>query len=266
MKHYEYTLININEIKPYEKNARLHSKEQIEQVKASIKEFGFTNPLLVDEDFNLIAGHCRLEAIKQLNRSTKEPIENLPAIVLEGLSETQKKALVLADNKLALNSTWDFAILQDELRELDNLNFCLDLIGFSKFEIDDILGEFEAENKDNGFNNSVYSTKIDTPIYEPQRDTKPHIKELYNAGKAKELLRLIDKVQDENLRDFLICACYRFVDFDFSNIAEYYARADKETQELFEKLLLVFIDINSAIENGYIESTKIIGEILENDE
>ena len=141
MKTYTQRMINISDLKPYERNARTHSSEQISQIMASIKEFGFTNPLLIDGDFNLIAGHGRLEAIKGLNRVDfkDKPILQVPCVICEGLSEVQKRALILADNKIALNAGWDEELLASELSELDELGFDLDLTGFGEGEVSEIL-------------------------------------------------------------------------------------------------------------------------------
>ena len=141
MKIYNQKMIEIDKLKPYDKNARTHSSEQIAQIMQSIKEFGFTNPLLIDSDFNLIAGHGRLEAIKGLNKVDfkDKPILQVPCVICEGLSEVQKKALILADNKIALNAGWDEDILARELKELDECGFDLDLTGFSDGEVDEYL-------------------------------------------------------------------------------------------------------------------------------
>lgn len=129
---HDYIQIDINTIKPYENNARLHSSIQINQIMQSIKEFGFTNPLIIDIEYNLIAGHGRLEALKQLNKIDfkDKPILQVPCIQVKDLSDTQKRALCLADNQIALNSTWDNEKLQDELEKLANENFNFDCIGF----------------------------------------------------------------------------------------------------------------------------------------
>jgi ParB-like chromosome segregation protein Spo0J len=99
----------IAELIPDPQNARTHSKRQVDQIRASILEFGFTNPILADPEGHLIAGHGRLLAAKAMG------LETVPVIDLEGLSETQKRALRLADNKIALNAGWDMEILQGEL-------------------------------------------------------------------------------------------------------------------------------------------------------
>jgi ParB family chromosome partitioning protein len=111
---------------PYERNARTHSPEQVAQVVASIRAFGWTNPILVDEDNVLIAGHGRLLAARELGR------ESVPAIRIPGLSDEQRKALRLVDNKLALNSGWDETLLAAELADLTELR---DLVGFSMDEL-----------------------------------------------------------------------------------------------------------------------------------
>ena len=147
-KDYQYTKINIDEIKPYERNARIHSSKQIKQIMEAIKAFGFTNPLLIDDENNLIAGHGRLEAVKQLNiiDFKDNPLKELPAIVISGLSEADKKALIIADNKIAENASWDYELLQAEFQELEAINYDLDLMGFDN--LDEILGaDIDAEQE-----------------------------------------------------------------------------------------------------------------------
>lgn len=129
----------VQDLIPYVNNSRTHSEEQVNQICASINEFGFTNPLLIDEKDSIIAGHGRLMASKKLG------IEEVPCIVLEGLTEAQKKAYIIADNKMALNAGWDEELLKIELENLKELDFDLDLIGFNIDELDDILGKNEEE-------------------------------------------------------------------------------------------------------------------------
>lgn len=125
-----YQVRPVSALKPYEKNARTHSAEQVEQLTRSIREFGFTNPLLVDETDRIIAGHGRLQAALALGMS------EVPVIILTGLSEPQRRALILADNKIALNSGWDLKLLTEELAELKLEGYDLTLTGFSLEEID----------------------------------------------------------------------------------------------------------------------------------
>ncbi|MEP0191786.1 MAG: DNA methyltransferase [Erythrobacter sp.] len=129
----------VSSLVPDPRNARTHSKRQIEQIIASINEFGFTNPILTDPDGNLIAGHGRLRASKEMG------LAEVPVIELTGLSEAQKRALRIADNKIALNAGWDTEILKLELAELSlpEIDIDLGLTGFSPGEIDVVLSEAE---------------------------------------------------------------------------------------------------------------------------
>jgi DNA modification methylase len=131
-------------IKPDPRNARTHSKKQIDQIAASIKAFGFANPLLIDEDAILVAGHGRLAAAKKLG------LEQVPVIELRGLGEAEKRALRLADNKIAQNAGWDTELLKVELESLAKLDlgFSLDITGFSSGEIDVTLGQGKADPDD----------------------------------------------------------------------------------------------------------------------
>lgn len=134
---------SLDELIPYANNARTHSDTQVAQIAASIAEFGFVNPVLVDEDGVLIAGHGRLMAARQLG------MERVPSIQISHLSEAQRKALVIADNRIALNAGWDEALLKLELETLDDLDFDLDLLGFDPSEIDDFLfAEDEDEEQE----------------------------------------------------------------------------------------------------------------------
>ena len=125
-----YQVHPVSSLKPYEKNARTHSVEQIEQLTRSIGEFGFTNPLLIDETDRIIAGHGRLQAALALGMS------EVPVIILAGLTDAQRRALILADNKIALNSGWDLKLLTEELADLKLDGYDLTLTGFSLEEID----------------------------------------------------------------------------------------------------------------------------------
>jgi ParB-like chromosome segregation protein Spo0J len=133
--------VPIEELIPYVNNARTHSDEQVAQIAASIKEFGWTNPILVDGDKGIIAGHGRLAAARKLK------MNQVPAIQLDGLSETQKKALILADNKLALNSGWDYDLLKIELDQLSEIGFDLEVVGFDANELSTIMFGEELEEK-----------------------------------------------------------------------------------------------------------------------
>lgn len=118
---------------PYARNSRTHSDEQIAQICASIKEWGFTNPILIDDDNTIIAGHGRLMAAQRLG------ITEVPCIVASNWTDAQKRAYVIADNKLALNAGWDNDMLAVEFGELKDLNFDLSLVGFTDDEINNLF-------------------------------------------------------------------------------------------------------------------------------
>ena len=123
----------VSELIPYINNSRTHSEEQITQLVSSIKEFGFTNPILLAPDNSIIAGHGRLQAVKRLGH------EEVPCIIVEGLTKTQIKALIIADNQLALNAGWDLEKLSVEIEGLKDEDFNLDILGFNDDFIKDLL-------------------------------------------------------------------------------------------------------------------------------
>ena len=123
----------LDRLRPYERNARTHSPEQVAQIAASIQEFGFTNPILVDGSDGILAGHGRLAAAKDMG------LAEVPVIVLDHLSAAQRKAYILADNQLALNAGWDMELLQQEVVGLNLADFDLSLLGFDDDRIASLL-------------------------------------------------------------------------------------------------------------------------------
>ena len=142
MRRYEN--VEINKLVPYENNARTHSEEQVEKIANSIKEFGFINPILIDGNYGIIAGHGRVLGAKKLGMS------EVPCLFIEDLTETQKRAYILADNKLALDAGWDDEILRKEIMELDALDFDVSIAGFdvNDFDIDEASPEFQEDDFD----------------------------------------------------------------------------------------------------------------------
>lgn len=131
----------IADLIPFAKNSRTHSDEQVAQIAASIKEWGWTTPILVDADGMIIAGHGRVLAARKLG------IEEAPTIVADGWTEAQKRAYVIADNKLALNSGWDDELLALELGELDDLGFDVTLTGFDAEELAKLFDNNDEESE-----------------------------------------------------------------------------------------------------------------------
>ena len=134
----------LDRLVPYEKNARTHSPAQIQQIAASITEFGFTNPILVDGADGILAGHGRLAAAKDMG------LAEVPVIVLDYLSAEQRRAYILADNQLALNAGWDMELLQMEVAALNLEDFDLSLLGFDDDRIASLLDPEGIDRGDEG--------------------------------------------------------------------------------------------------------------------
>lgn len=130
---------------PYVNNARTHSKEQITKLRSSLREFGFVNPVIIDKEYNVLAGHGRLAAAKE------EGIKEVPCVFVDHLSEAQKKAYILADNRMALDAGWDDELLAVEIEELQNLGFDIGLTGFDEKEIADLFHTDGEEAEEDNF-------------------------------------------------------------------------------------------------------------------
>ena len=149
MNHLQVVQWPVEKLIPYARNARTHSEEQVTQIAASIAEFGWTNPILAGSDGIIVAGHARLLAARKLG------MKEVPVIVLDHLTQTQRRALVIADNRLALNAGWDEEMLRVELEALEEDGFDLDLVGFTDDELEDLLREPEAETTGNTDDDTV---------------------------------------------------------------------------------------------------------------
>ena len=140
MRRYEN--VKIDKLKPYENNARTHSDEQVEKIANSIKEFGFINPVLIDSEYGIIAGHGRVLGAKKLG------MDEVPCLFIEDLTEAQKRAYIIADNKLSEDAGWDDEILRTELKALDDMDFNIELTGFSLDDFDFNQTEVEFQEDD----------------------------------------------------------------------------------------------------------------------
>ncbi len=158
--------VPVEQLKPYEKNPRTHSRSQIQKIARSMREFGWTNPVLISSDSTIVAGHGRVEAAKLLGLTT------IPVIELSHLSATQRRALILADNAIAIDAGWDEALLGQELLALQNEGFDLDLTGFDGAELAGLLGETEPE---------------EVPVPEPPSDPTTRTGDLWLLGSHRLL-------------------------------------------------------------------------------
>ena len=173
---------------PYANNSRVHSDEQVNQIASSIKEFGFLNPIIVDGDNGIIAGHGRVMAANKLG------IKELPCVDASHLSEAQKKAYVIADNKLALNAEWDFDLLKIEIESLQEDDFKLDLLGFDVDELNGILGFDDIAEEDEE---------------ESEQDYEDKYKEQYGViimcKSAEEQEKIFNKMQQNGYEVRVVC-------------------------------------------------------------
>lgn len=240
----------------YDRNVMIHSDIQVQQIASSIEKFGWTNPILIDEAGEIIAGHGRLSAAEKLN------IDDIPTITLSGLSDAQKRAYRLADNKLPQGAGWDSELLKLEITDLLDADFDIGLTGFTQREIDDLLVEITAPADES----DPYTTKIDTPVYEPT-DVVPEVSELYDEEKTLRLKKKIKSVGlPEDVEIFLLSAAERHTVFNFNKIADFYAGASADVQALFEESALVIIDYEKAIEHGFVHMTKKMVDIVYSEE
>ena len=232
---------NIKELIPYSKNPRKND-EAVEAVANSIKEFGFKVPIVIDGDNNVVCGHTRLKAAKKLK------MDSVPCVIADDLTEEQIKAFRLADNKVGELAEWDFDLLGEELDGI----FDIDMSEFG-FRVATELEDNESEGK--------YTKKTEIPHYDVKGDDVS-LEQLVDREKALELIEEIEESSvSEEEKTFLKLAARRHYVFNYKKIAEYYATASEEMQELMEKSALVIIDYNNAIANGYVKLSKKMEEL-----
>jgi hypothetical protein len=237
---------------PYARNAKKHSPEQVAAIAASIKEFGFNAPVLIAADKTIVAGHGRVLAAQKLG------LKEVPCLVLDHLTETQRRAYVLADNRLGeIGGGWDAEMLK---LEVEDLGEALDGLGFSAEELEEL-----GADQDKPELSEQYTHKVDAPVYEPKGE-KPPLVQLFNSARADDLLSKIEASKvPEDIKRFLKTAASRHIVFDYEKIAEFYCHSDKETQALMEDSALVIIDFKKALQLGYVKLKEEILSALESE-
>ena len=234
-------MADIKELVPYKKNPKNHTDKDIDLIVKSVKRNGWGDPLLVcPETMEVLSGNGRLLAGEKLG------MEQVPVVYApKGLTEKQKADLVIASNKL------------------------VEVSGYNA-NLDSLIEEFGLDIEDFGMkakNDTKYTRKVSVPVYEITGDC-PNYKDMIDTDKADGIIEEIEKssISDSD-KEFLKLCATRLYEYRYDNIAEYYAHADKETQGLMEKLALVVIDFDKAIENGYVELNSFIEEnfLQEND-
>ena len=242
-----------SELIPYARNNKTHDEFQIKKIASSIKEFGFKQPVIVDSENSIIAGHGRIKAAELLK------MEKIPCIVADDLTKAQVKAYRIADNKLNTLSDWDDEMLGLELEELGELDFDISLTGFGIDEVEALSNVIEG-SLEGGQEENPYTNKIKAPLYEPNNE-KPEIEDLYTTEKYDSLIEQINKSKiPEEEKAFLKIAAQRHIVFNYKLIADFYSHSKKETQENMENSALVIIDFDKAIENGYVKLSEEIAK------
>lgn len=234
--------VSIDKIKPYENNPR-NNDDAVDAVANSIKEFGWQQPIVVDNGRVIIAGHTRYKAAKKLG------YREVPIFVAGKLTEEQVNAYRLADNKVGELAEWDDAELSEELNKILDINMAD--FGFKDEPISNVLDKQEDK----------YTQKTDIPQCEVTGE-KPKESELVDTSKRDYLVQEIKKANlPEDVKKFLILGAQRHLKFDYQAIAEYYAHANKEIQQLMEDSALVIIDYDNAMKNGYAKFLDTVEEL-----
>ena len=239
----DVVIIPLEELVEYKNNTKLHPKEQIDQIVESIMEFGFNSPILCwhnsDGEPEIVSGHGRLLAARKLK------LQELPVIFLDHLTPEQRQAYIIVDNKLTMNSDFDYDMLAIELDALSD-HFDMTDFGFEAIELDDIDDEDLFADADE----DKYDRNIGKVIYEP-RHTEHYVDELYSLDRP-DLDEMIAEIENDELRKMFEIRKDWFCEFNFAKVADYYAyQATAQEQRVFEALGMVLLDRDKLIENGF---------------
>lgn len=216
-----------SDLLPYARNARTHSSEQVAQIAASIKEFGFNNPVAIDADGMILCGHGRVMAAQRLG------MDQVPTVCLAHLTDIQKKAYILADNKLALNAGWNNDMLKVELEDLKFSNFDLDLVGFSTEELDEIMNQ----NEEPEVEEDDYTVAI-------PEEPKSKLGEIYILGKHRLMcgdstsIADVEKLMGEQQADLLLTDPPYNVDYEGGTDKKLKIKNDNMEDQAFRQFLI----------------------------
>ncbi len=235
---------NISDLVFDPQNARAHSAQNIEAIKASLTKFGQRKPIVLNAKDVVVAGNGTLQAAQELGWTEIDAV-SVPA----DWSDEQVKAFAIADNRSAELAEWNKETLSLQLASLEEFGWDLKDLGFTKSELADINAELPGSNSE--LNDNVYTTAVNIPQYDIVGD-KPELEELADTSKAVKLRERISAAAiPSEIKEFLYSAANRHIAFNYAKIAEYYAHASKEVQELMEESALVIIDLDDAIRLGY---------------
>jgi hypothetical protein len=245
--------VPIDSVHPDPANVRIHPERNLAGIKASLARFGQQRPILVDASGIIRAGNGTHAAAMELGWDTI-------AIVRTTLKGSEATAYAIADNRTAELAEWDDTALADTLRALQSEDFDLDAVGYTGDEVDALIERLGSEllpgdDAPEGLAEN-YTRKIEAPIYKPTGE-RPAITDLFDNRKTAELVQEIEAADlPADLAVFLKLAAERHTVFHFRNIAEFYAHADRPTQDLMERSALVIIDFDKAIANGFVHMTE----------
>lgn len=240
--HSKYSLwIDPNEVRPYERNAKIHDERQIANIANSIRRFGWQQDTVITRDKVCVIGHGRRLAAIQLGCEMPYHMIDKDA---DEVTDEDIRELRLSDNLTNSETGYDYGVLDLEIEDLD----------FDGFD-------FDFDLHDANENEGEYTKKTDIPQYDVQGDDVS-LEQLVNREKALALIEEIEKSNvSEEEKTFLKLAARRHYVFNYKKIAEYYASASEEMQELMERSALVIIDYDNAMANGYIKLSKRLGEL-----
>lgn len=245
----EIVTLKLSEIIPYERNPRKNDAA-VDDVAESIRQVGYRQRIVVDENNVILAGHTRLKALKKLGWAEAEVQRELD------MTEEQKRKYRILDNKVAEKSEWDYDLLDIELGDLDFDNYDF---GFDELDVD--FPEEPEEEPD-----GKYTDVVNLPHYEPSGEC-PEVGALIDLEKYNHLMERIKKADiPGDIKMFLTYAAGRHIGFNYKRIADFYAHQDADVQRMMEESALVIIDVDNAIANGYAMLTKRLDEIEEADD
>jgi ParB-like chromosome segregation protein Spo0J len=252
--HCKHTkLVPIEDLRPHPQNPNGHPDKQIALLAKNIRHLGWRHPIIVSELTGfVVAGHARIEAAKLLN------LASVPVDFQPFASETEERAYLVADNRIAELAEIQNDAIQSLLAELDGEGLDMDLTGFDSESLIELSKEQDPSEPD-----QTYTNKIVAPVYEPKGDNPP-IESLIDREKTDRLQKEIDEAGlPQDVTKFLKDAAERHTVFHFGRIAEWYCHATPQIQDLMEKSGMVIIDFDKAIEYGFVHMTERLGALLD---
>ena len=242
---FEHVLLPVAMLHSDTKNPRKRNARNLAAIQASIKDHGQVEPVVVQKGSNkVIHGNGRLQVMADMGYTEV-------ACALVDVDDQQARKLSIVLNRSGELADWDDAVLSAHITDLlaYDPEFAPDALGFSDAEIDALLGTGETDDE------NIYTAKVESPVYEPTGD-RPDLSDLYHTDKYERLRQaILDAKLDPEVEAFLTAAATRHIGFRYDRIAEYYAHAPEQVQQLFEDSALVIIDFDKAVENGFVKLT-----------